>query len=116
MSFFIYLIIVLLIAALLLILNFGLSSFLPDVNKIQPFECGFVSYQQTRESFDISFYIVGILFLLFDIEISFIYPLLSNIINIDWNNLISLILFLGLLSLGLVYEIAWSLFNIYKKK
>lgn len=100
-------IIILIIAISLLLLNFFLATYSPDVVKISPFECGYTSFQQSREPFNVSFFIIGLLFLLFDIEISFLYPLL--ITDWNWNSISVISIFLILLTSGLVFEIQWGM-------
>jgi len=67
-------IISLLLAAIILIASFQLSLSLPDVEKLSTYECGFDPYGDARESFDVRFYIVGLLFLVFDLETIFFLP------------------------------------------
>jgi NADH:ubiquinone oxidoreductase subunit 3 (subunit A) len=101
---FYFLIIVPVIALLLLGMNFLFAVNKPTIDKIGPFECGFQSFSQTRSPFSIQFYIVGLLFLIFDLEILFIYPFVSSI---ALNNIYSFsifLLFIFILIPGFIYE------------
>lgn len=104
-TFYIYLIVVIIISALLLVLNIILSTHTPDINKLVPFECGFLSYSQTRTPFSIAFYLVGILFMLFDLEILYIYPYSVSSYHLELYGLTTLIIFVCILTLGFVFEI-----------
>lgn len=98
-------IIVPIIAALFLILNYFLSIHKPDALKISPFECGFSSFSQTRNPFHIHFFLIGILFLVFDIEIALIYPYVVSSYHNGSYGLITIILFLAILTIGFAFEI-----------
>jgi NADH:ubiquinone oxidoreductase subunit 3 (subunit A) len=93
------------IASLLLILNYFLSVHKPDSLKLSPFECGFSSFSQTRNPFHIHFFLIGILFLVFDIEIALIYPYVVSAYNNGSYGLIGIIIFLIILTIGFVFEI-----------
>lgn len=105
-NFSIYVIIICILAVLLLLINFGLSYHNPYMEKKTSFECGFHSFLgQNRTQFSISFFIFGLLFLLFDLEILLIFPYtLSAYIN-GLSGLIIMLLFFILLTAGLVYEL-----------
>ncbi len=103
------------IAAILLILNILLAVHKPDSEKISPFECGFTSYSQTRSPFSISFYLVGLLFLIFDLEIALLYPyIVSTQTNTSYGFSI-VIIFLIILTVGFIYEFAKGALNIIDK-
>lgn len=99
--FFIFLIFCL----LLLIVAFVISIKTYDVEKNSPYECGFNPFEDAREPFEIHFYLVAILFIIFDLEISFLFPwvLVFRFINIF--SFIIVILFLLVLTIGFVYEL-----------
>ena len=75
-----------------------------DIEKLSPYECGFNPYSDARMQFEIKFYLVGILFIIFDIEISFLFPWVLNFYNLDFIAVFSMIIFIFLLTLGFVYE------------
>jgi NADH-ubiquinone oxidoreductase chain 3 len=94
-----------LVAGLLLFLNYLLSLSKPSVAKISPFECGFSSFSQTRSPFHIHFFLVALLFLIFDLEIALLYPYLTSSLQNQGYGLIFIFLFLVILSIGFIYEI-----------
>jgi NADH-quinone oxidoreductase subunit A len=96
------------ISSILSILIFGLSFFVTpqkaDQEKVSAYECGFNPFDDARATFDVRFYLVAILFLIFDLEISFLFPwsiVLGNLPNFGfW----SMIIFLIVLTIGFIYE------------
>jgi NADH-quinone oxidoreductase subunit A len=64
----------LILSSLLLIISFILSSAKPDAEKVSPYECGFEPFNDSRITFDVHFYIVAILFMIFDLEIAYLFP------------------------------------------
>ena len=104
LTFFIFFIPIL--SFVLLIINFLLATHKPNKDKDSQFECGFSSFvQMSRMAFTISFFIYGLLFLLFDLEILLVYPYVVSSYNNDIYGLIIMILFFILLTVGFVYEI-----------
>ena len=94
---------------------FGLSMFLvllsflrgprkPDAQKLSPYECGFEPFEDARLKFDIRFYLVAILFIIFDLEIAFLFPWAVSLKNIGFFGFLSMIIFLALLTVGFIYE------------
>ena len=73
-SILIFFAISIILAAIIFFLSFFLSSKLDDAEKLSAYECGFNPFSDSRSEFDIKFYIVAILFLIFDLEISFLFP------------------------------------------
>lgn len=119
MLFKIYLIIVPIIACILIIINLLISKNNNYIEKDGPFECGFTSYQQSRSSFNVSFILIAILFLPFDLEISSILPYVISTYNNNIYGLIIVILFLFILFLTFIFEFklnALKLNKIYKNK
>lgn len=93
-----------------------------DRNKLRPFECGFSHSNSSRISFSFRFFLIALIFLIFDVELVLLFPFFSTInFTISSLSFISLTLFLGILGLGLYYEWAsgmleWSKFDwIFKK-
>ncbi|MGN7619103.1 MAG: NADH-quinone oxidoreductase subunit A [Ehrlichia sp.] len=78
----------------------------PDVEKLSPYECGFAPLGNSRKTFDIRFYLVAILFIIFDLEIAFLFPWSICLPNIGVNGFWSMMIFLIILTIGFVYE--WS--------
>ena len=76
----------------------------PDSEKLSPYECGFEAFEDARMKFDVRYYLVAILFILFDLEIAFLFPWAVVLQDIGWFGLIAMLLFLGILVVGFVYE------------
>ncbi len=76
----------------------------PSKNKLSPYECGFDSEGDARGKFDIRFYLVAILFIIFDLEISFLIPWAISLKKIGIVGFWSMMVFLGILTIGLWYE------------
>jgi len=74
LTLFICLILSLIIASILLLLSYQLAIQIPDAEKISAYECGFEPFEDARNRFDVRFYIVAILFLIFDIEVAYLFP------------------------------------------
>lgn len=92
------------LAALLLVLNLLLAVHNPDNQKIASFECGFSAFSQTRSRFSVAFYLVGILFLLFDLEIILIFPYAVSAYNNEAYGLTMVVIFILILTLGFIFE------------
>ena len=76
----------------------------PDSEKNSPYECGFEAFEDARMKFDVRYYLVAILFILFDLEIAFLFPWAIVLQQIGWFGLIAMLVFLGILVVGFVYE------------
>ena len=114
MTFFI--IFVCILGALFLIINLIFAPYNPYAEKNWAFECGFHSYLQTRLPFNISFFIYGLLFLLFDLEILLIYPyVVSSYVNGIYG-LIVMLIFSIMLTLGFMFEIGKGALQISNKQ
>jgi len=96
------------IAALLSLVLFGLSFLLvprrQDSEKVSAYECGFDPFEDARGRFDVRFYLVAILFIVFDLEVSFLFPWSQVIGGVDLFGYGALLLFLLILTLGFLYE------------
>jgi NADH:ubiquinone oxidoreductase subunit 3 (subunit A) len=75
-----------------------------ESEKISAYECGFQPFEDSRQKFDIHFYLVGILFIIFDLEIVFMFPWCVNIYLLDFTSFISGLYFLTILTVGFLYE------------
>lgn len=80
------------------------ASFKPDKEKNSPYECGFEPFQDSRGEFDVRFYLVSILFIIFDLEITFLFPWAITLSKIGVLGFWSMMIFLGLLTVGFIYE------------
>jgi NADH:ubiquinone oxidoreductase subunit 3 (subunit A) len=75
-----------------------------DIEKVSAYECGFHPFEDTREKFNVRFYLVSILFIIFDLEITFLFPWAVNLRNMDMFSFWSMCLFLLILTIGFIYE------------
>ncbi len=76
----------------------------PDSEKLSPYECGFEAFEDARMKFDVRYYLVAILFILFDLEIAFLFPWAVVLKEIGMFGFVAMLLFLGILVVGFVYE------------
>ena len=76
----------------------------PDSEKLSPYECGFEAFEDARMKFDVRYYLVAILFILFDLEIAFLFPWAIVLKDLGWFGLIAMFIFLGILVVGFIYE------------
>ena len=76
----------------------------PDSEKLSPYECGFEAFEDARMKFDVRYYLVAILFILFDLEIAFLFPWAIVLQDLGWFGLNAMLLFLGILVVGFIYE------------
>jgi NADH-quinone oxidoreductase subunit A len=76
----------------------------PDPEKLSPYECGFEAFEDARMKFDVRYYLVAILFILFDLEIAFLFPWAVVINDIGLAGFLAMMLFLAILTVGFVYE------------
>ncbi|RZK36198.1 MAG: NADH-quinone oxidoreductase subunit A [Hymenobacter sp.] len=95
------------LVAILLMTNVLLAAHRPDTEKVTAYECGFSPiYGQTRAPFSIQYYLVGILFLIFDLEILLLYPIAVTLYSVSIYGFWIAIIFFTVLTLGFVYEIS----------
>jgi NADH:ubiquinone oxidoreductase subunit 3 (subunit A) len=93
------------LTAILLMLNVLLAVHKPDTEKVSAYECGFSPvYGQTRAPFSIQYYLVGILFLLFDLEILLLYPLATSLYQVGSYGFVIAVAFFLVLTLGFMFE------------
>ena len=76
----------------------------PDPEKLSPYECGFEAFEDARMKFDVRYYLVAILFILFDLEIAFLFPWAIVINEIGFPGFLSMMVFLLILTIGFIYE------------
>ena len=76
----------------------------PDAAKLSAYECGFDAFEDARTKFDVRFYLVAILFIIFDLEVAFLFPWAITLGNIGLFGFWSMVIFLGILVVGFVYE------------
>ncbi len=90
--------------AVLVTVGSVLSPARPDPQKLSPYECGFEAFEDARMKFDVRYYLVAILFILFDLEIAFLFPWAVVLPEIGVFGFVSMMVFLGILVVGFVYE------------
>ncbi len=76
----------------------------PDSAKLSPYECGFEAFEDARMKFDVRYYLVAILFILFDLEIAFLFPWAVVLKEIGWFGFLAMMVFLSILVVGFIYE------------
>ncbi len=76
----------------------------PNSEKLSPYECGFEAFEDSRMKFDVRFYLVAILFIIFDLEIAFLFPWAVALDTIGMTGLIAMAIFLAVLVIGFIYE------------
>jgi len=76
----------------------------PDAEKLSEYECGFPAFDDARSQFDVRFYLVAISFIIFDLEAAFLFPWAVSLGETGWTGWIGMMVFLGILAIGLAYE------------
>ncbi|HTC17633.1 MAG TPA: NADH-quinone oxidoreductase subunit A, partial [Stellaceae bacterium] len=84
--------------------SFILARQRPDTEKLSPYECGFPPFADARSQFDVRFYLVAILFIIFDLEVAFLFPWAVALGKLGLFGFWSMIVFLGVLTVGFIYE------------
>ena len=92
------------IASALLVVPFLVAFKAPDPEKLSAYECGFNAFDDARMKFDVRFYLVAILFIIFDLEVAFLFPWAITFGELGWFGFCSMMVFLGVLTVGFVYE------------
>ena len=100
----IFLVIASVFATIMLSAGFFFGGNYPDEEKNSPYECGFEPFEDSRMKFDIRFYLVAILFIIFDLEIAFLFPWAISLGGIGPLGFWSMMFFLGVLTIGFIYE------------
>ena len=105
LGIFIYLLIATILSIILVILSYSLSNQNPDLEKLSAYECGFEPYEDSRHRFDVKFCVIGILFIIFDIEIMFLFPWCLTLSKLNLLGFWSMIDFI--LELGIAFIYVW---------
>jgi len=92
------------IGAALMIAPFLIAVNNPDPEKVSAYECGFAAFDDARMKFDVRFYLVSILFIIFDLEIAFLFPWAVAFKEVGAFGFWSMMVFLGVLTIGFIYE------------
>jgi len=87
-----------------MVAGFVLAPHHPDSEKLSPYECGFEAFEDARMKFDVRYYLIAILFILFDLEIAFLFPWAVVLGEIGLFGYVAMVIFLGILVVGFVYE------------
>ena len=99
-----FLVIALILSSGFILINFLLSPNNPDPEKLSAYECGFEPFNDSRMEFDVRFYLVAILFIIFDLEIAFLFPWAISLGAIGIFGFVSMMIFLFILTIGFIYE------------
>ena len=100
----IFIIVALLIGFVPRVLGMLLGPRRPDREKDSPYECGFEAFESTRMKFDVRYYLVAILFIIFDLEIAFLFPWAIVLDDLGLAGFTAMVVFLGILVVGFIYE------------
>ncbi|HEB79065.1 MAG TPA: NADH-quinone oxidoreductase subunit A [Rhodospirillales bacterium] len=100
----IFLGIAIVIAAVALGASYIIASQHPDAEKNSAYECGFEPFEDSRHKFDVRFYLVAILFIIFDLEVAFLFPWAVSLGTLGVFGFWSMMIFLGILTIGFIYE------------
>ena len=104
LSIIIFLGIAIILSVGFIFINFVFSPQNPDPEKLSTYECGFEAFDDSRMEFDVRFYLVAILFIIFDLEIAFLFPWAISLGNIGLLGFTSMMIFLFILTVGFIYE------------
>ena len=104
LSIIIFLFIAIGLSVSFIVLNFIFSPKKPDPEKLSAYECGFEPFDDSRMEFDVRFYLVAILFIIFDLEIAFLFPWAISLGSLGAVGFWSMMVFLGILTIGFIYE------------
>ncbi len=100
----IFIMVGILVGLLPIIIGYFISPKHPNAAKLSPYECGFTPFEDARLPFDVRYYLVAILFILFDLETAFLVPWAVVLRQIGWFGFSSMMFFLALLLIGFIYE------------
>lgn len=92
------------LGVVLIAVNKILAPHRPDEEKLSPYECGFEAFEDSRMKFDVRYYLVAILFIIFDLEIAFLFPWAVVLKQIGMVGFWAMVVFLGILVVGFIYE------------
>ena len=101
---YIFFLLSILLSTIIFFLSFLVSTKLDDTEKLSAYECGFNPFSDSRNEFDIKFYLIAILFIIFDLEISFLFPFSVCLNNIEISGIFAMLFFLWILTVGFIFE------------
>lgn len=100
----VFALIALVIACVMMLIPMLLNPLRKTEEKVSSYECGFEAFDTARRTFDVRFYLVAILFIVFDLEVAFLFPWAMVLQDISWFGFGSMMVFLGVLTIGFIYE------------
>ncbi|NOZ36556.1 MAG: NADH-quinone oxidoreductase subunit A [Gammaproteobacteria bacterium] len=100
----IFIIVGVVVGGVMIALGFVMGPYRPDDQKLSPYECGFEAFEDARMKFDVRYYLVAILFIIFDLEIAFLFPWAVVLEKIGVFGYAAMVVFLGILVVGFIYE------------
>lgn len=100
----IFLVVAIGISAMMVMSSYIVARQKPDSEKLSAYECGFEAFDDARSRFDVRFYLVAILFIIFDLEVAFLFPWAVALGEIREFGFWSMVIFLGILTIGFIYE------------
>ncbi len=100
----VFLVIGILFGVIPMLAGFLLGPRRPDDEKLSPYECGFEPFEDSRMKFDVRYYLVAILFIIFDLEIAFLFPWAVVLDEVGLFGFLAMMLFLAILVIGFIYE------------
>lgn len=103
-SIFIFFALSVVLSAIIFLLSFAVSAKLDDTEKLTAYECGFNPFDDSISEFDIRFYLIAILFIIFDLELSFLFPFSVAFDSVNFLGFGAMLIFLFILTIGFVYE------------
>ena len=92
------------LAVIMIVASLLVAKQKPGTEKVSAYECGFEPFEDSRGRFDVRFYLVAILFIIFDLEVAFLFPWAVSLSNIGAFGYWSMMVFLGVLTVGFIYE------------
>ncbi len=100
----IFLIVAVALAGIIVLASYVMARQNPEAEKLSAYECGFAPFEDARRQFDVRFYLVAILFIIFDLEVAFLFPWAVTLGKIGLFGFLSMMTFLGVLTIGFIYE------------
>ncbi|HEX5454585.1 MAG TPA: NADH-quinone oxidoreductase subunit A [Stellaceae bacterium] len=101
---FVFLVVAGALALIIVVASLILARQKPDSEKLSPYECGFDPFEDSRVRFDVRYYLVAILFIIFDLEVAFLFPWAVSLGDVGVYGFWSMIVFLAVLTVGFIYE------------
>ena len=92
------------LAAAVVLASYVVAQQRPDSEKVSAYECGFEAFDDARSKFDVRFYLVSLLFIIFDLEVAFLFPWAVSLSEIGPFGFWSMVVFLAILTIGFIYE------------